>query len=262
LIAILLCAGYATRMLPITKDFPKPLLPVAGKPVLDYLMAQLLEFKDLDRIHIITNDRFAGHFEDWRKKWDATLLPEGVQLIIHNDGSAENENRLGASGDLAWLFNRLPQFDVDRMLVSAGDNIFRFPLKPLWNLFVKSDFHYILGLPEINKEKLKRTGIIEFGIDDRAIRLHEKPANPPSNWSCPATYFFQASVVPILQAFVETSENQDAPGYFVDYLCQKSHVKAFKLDASRLDIGSIEDYHKADRLLRSEPVIPLKQGGF
>jgi glucose-1-phosphate thymidylyltransferase len=260
LIAILLCAGYATRMYPFTTDFPKPLLPVAGKPVLDYLMAQLLELQGIDSVHIITNDRFAAHFETWRKEWAATSPPGGFRLIIHNDGSTDNENRLGASGDLAWLFNRLPK--VDRMLVSAGDNIFRFPLKPLWNRFVKSDFHYILGLPEINKEKLKRTGIIEFGIDDRAIRLHEKPANPPSNWSCPATYFFQASVVPILQAFVETSENQDAPGYFVDYLCQKSHVKAFKLDASRLDIGSIEDYHKADLLLRSEPVFPLKQDGI
>jgi len=254
LIAILLCAGYATRMYPLTQDFPKPLLPVAGKPVLDYLMAQLLELQDLESVHIITNDRFTPHFEDWRKRWDATMLPGGFQLVIHNDGSTENENRLGASGDLAWLLKRRPE--VGRMLVSAGDNIFRFPLKPLWNRFLKSDFHYILGLPESDKEKLKRTGVIEFGKDDRAVRLHEKPANPPSAWSCPATYFFQESVASVLDAFLETSENKDASGYFIDFLCRKSHVKAFKLEASRLDIGSIEAYHEANRLLQNEPVIP------
>ena len=253
MIAILLCAGYATRMHPLTKEFPKPLLPVAGKPVLDYLMAQLLELQDLDSVHIITNDRFASHFETWQKKWAVTTPPVSFRLVIHNDGSTDNENRLGASGDLAWLLNRLPR--VDRMLVSAGDNIFRFPLKPLWTRFIESDFHYILGLPEIDKEKLKRTGVIEFGKADRAVRLHEKPANPPSSWSCPATYFFQESVAPVLDEFLETSENRDAPGYFVDFLCRKSHVKAFKLEASRLDIGSIEAYQEADRLLQKEPVI-------
>jgi len=256
LIAILLCAGYATRMYPLTKDFPKPLLTVAGRPVLDYLMAQLLELQELDSVHIITNDRFAAHFETWRKKWAATSPPGGFRLIIHNDGSTDNENRLGASNDLAWILNKLPE--VDRILVSAGDNIFRFRLEPIWRRFLKSDHHYILALPENDKEKLKRTGVIAFGKDDRALRLHEKPANPPSRWSCPAIYFFQKSVAHTLREFLKTSENKDAPGHFVDFLCRKSHVKAFRLEASRLDIGSIEDYHKADRLLRSEPVFPLE----
>jgi len=260
LIAILLCAGYATRMYPLTKDVPKPLLPVAGRPVLDYLMAQLLELQEIDRVHIITNDRFAAHFETWRKKWAATSPPGGFRLIIHNDGSTDNENRLGASNDLAWILSRLPE--TDRILVSAGDNIFRFQLEPIWRRFLKSDHHYILALPENDKEKLKKTGVIEFGKDDRALRLHEKPANPPSNWSCPAIYFFQNSVAPVLSEFLETSENKDAPGHFVDFLCRKNHVKAFRIEASRLDIGSIEDYHKADRLLQKEPVFPLKQDGI
>ena len=260
MIAILLCAGYATRMYPLTKDFPKPLLPVAGRPVLDYLMAQLLELHDLDSVHIITNDRFAAHFETWQKKWAATNFPCSFRLIINNDGSTDNENRLGASKDLAWILNRLPK--PDRILVSAGDNIFRFRLEPLWRRFLKSDHHYILALSENDKEKLKRTGVIEFGKDDRAIRLHEKPANPPSNWSCPAIYFFQKSVEPVLDAFIETAENLDAPGHFVGFLCRNSLVKAIRVEASRLDIGSIEDYHKAERLLKSEPVIPLKQEGF
>jgi glucose-1-phosphate thymidylyltransferase len=259
LIAILLCAGYATRMYPFTKDFPKPLLPVAGKPVLDYLMAQLLEFKDLDSVHIITNDRFAAHFETWRKKWTETSPSGGFRLIVHNDGSTDNANRLGASKDLAWVLSRLPE--TDGMLVSAGDNIFRFRLEPIWRRFLRSDHHYILALPENDEEKLKRTGVIEFGKKDRALRLHEKPAHPPSNWSCPAIYFFQKSVEPVLGEFLETSGNLDAPGHFVGFLCRKSHVKAIRVAASRLDIGSIEDYHKADRLLRSEPIFPLKQDG-
>ena len=254
MIAILLCAGYATRMYPLTENFPKPLLSVAGRPVIDYFMAQLLALDDLKGVHIVTNDRFASHFENWRDEWSAAHSALNLRLEIHNDGSTDNENRLGASGDLAWVLKRISE--SGRMLVSAGDNIFRFPLQPIWRQFIKMDHHVILALPENDPIKLKRTGVIEFGKEDHVIRLHEKPANPPSNWSCPAIYFFKKSVGAMLEAFLNTSGNQDAPGHFVSFLCRKTHVKAFKVNASRLDIGSIEDYQMADQLLRKEPVIP------
>ena len=260
MIAILLCAGYATRMYPITENFPKPLLSVAGRPVIDYLMAQLLALDGLACVHIVTNDRFASHFKRWRDQWSAAHRSRSFRLEIHNDGSTDNGSRLGASRDLAWVVNQLPE--PDRMLVSAGDNIFRFPLEPIWRQFKKSDHHVILALSESDPVKLKRTGVLEFGKKDHVIRLHEKPADPPSNWSCPAIYFFQKSVGPVLVEFLKTSENKDAPGHFVSFLCRKSHVKAVRVEASRLDIGSIEDYHQADRLLRKEPVFPVYRGGI
>ncbi|MBW1993477.1 MAG: nucleotidyltransferase family protein [Deltaproteobacteria bacterium] len=250
MIAILLCAGYATRMYPLTRNYPKPLLSVAGKPVIDYFMEQLMELDELRSVHVVTNHKFTPFFEKWQRRWldKNPGAPFGVE--IHNDGSTEDENKLGASVDLAWVLNRLPK--ASRMLVAAGDNIFRFRIKPLWSQFLKSHTHWIIALEETNPVKLMQSGVLEFSKNDRVIRLHEKPQSPPSTWCCPAIYFFKHSAVSILNEFLKVSEQTDAPGHFIDYLCQKQCIRAFRLKAFRFDIGSIEDYRKADRLLRQE----------
>jgi glucose-1-phosphate thymidylyltransferase len=253
MITVLLCAGYATRMYPLTKNLPKSLLSVAGKPVIDYFMEQLCDLSQTPDVHVVTNDRFVSHFEKWRREWlDNHPFTSSFKLKIHNDGSTGNENRLGACGDLAWVLKRLPQDSP--MLVAAGDNIFRFSIKPLWDRFVERDGHWIIGLPETDEKKLRRTGVLEFGENDRVLRLHEKPSNPPSVWSCPAIYFFERSVVSTLDEFLNVSDKTDAPGYFIDFLCQKDHVYAFRVNATRFDIGSIDDYRKADKRLGEEPL--------
>ena len=252
MIAVLLCAGYATRMYPLTKDFPKPLLSVAGKPVIDYFMEQLLELDELRKIHVVTNNRFTPHFETWQSKWANRHPSAPFEVKIHNDGSTDNENRLGACADLAWVLNSLSE--VSPMLIAAGDNIFRFRIKPLWKRFLKSDSHWIIGLPETDYNRLKRTGVIEFGENDRVLSLREKPENPPSKWSCPAIYFYKESAVSMLNEFLDVSENTDAPGHFAGFLCQKERVHAFRINSSRFDIGSIDDYHRADKRLREEPL--------
>ena len=178
--AIILCAGYATRMSPLTDNFPKPLLEVAGKPVLNYLIDQLSEFKELDEIHIVTNDKYYKHFLEWSKKQE-------MEIQIHNDGTKSNDDRLGAIGDLDNIMKKL---NPDKALVTAADNIFRFKLSLLWNQMLHTDNHFILGLPENDLKKLQRTGVLELD-GDRVLRLMEKPLEPPSNWSCPAIYFFQ-----------------------------------------------------------------------
>ncbi len=241
-------------MYPLTRNVPKPLLPISDKPVIDYLLDQLLAIQGEHRVHVVTNARFASHFENWRKGWSHC---KRLEIIIHNDGSTENDNRLGACRDLAWVFEKIPKFN--KALVSAGDNIFRFPLAPLWIEFMNTDSHRIVLLPENDPEKLKRTGVPEFGKGDRVIRLQEKPICPPSNWSCPAIYFLKSTAVPLLSAFLETSGNMDAPGHFIDYLCQHDRVYAFKVGSSRFDIGSIDDYRRADRCLREEPVFIDKE---
>jgi glucose-1-phosphate thymidylyltransferase len=257
-ITVLLCAGYATRMHPLTRDFPKPLLPVAGKPVLDYFLAQLMGIEGEHAVHVVTNARFATHFKAWREDWMKRHGSSFTEITIHNDGSTGNDNRLGACRDMAWVFEKIPKFT--HALVAAGDNIFRFPLAPLWEEFMDTGFHRIVLLPENDGEKLKRTGVPEFGKADRVIRLWEKPVCPPSNWSCPAIYFFKTAAVPLLNAFLHTSGNRDAPGHFIDYLCQHSTVYAFKVRSCRFDIGSIDDYHKADERLREEPVFMMNPG--
>lgn len=249
MIAILLCAGYATRMYPLTLNVPKPLLPVSDKPVADYLIEQFLAIDGVHAVHVVTNARFVSHFEKWAGGWSHFSR---LKITIYNDGSTDNDNRLGACRDLAWAFERIPT--AGRVLVSAGDNIFRFPLAPLWNEFMDGDSHRIVLLPENDPEKLKRTGVPEFGRADRVIRLHEKPASPPSPWSCPAIYFFTETAVLWLNAFLTTSGNTDAPGHFIDYLCRHDRVYPFKVMSSRFDIGSVEDHREADRRLREEPI--------
>ena len=250
MIAVILCAGFATRMYPLTRDFPKPLLPVADKPVIDYLMDQLVDLPELQAVHIVSNARFFHHFEDWRRNYIKKIHRKNFSIEIYNDGATTNENRLGASADLQLVLKCVSE--TSRTLVSAGDNIYRFSISSLWQKFLGSRHHYIVALPETDPDKLKRTGVLELDAHDRVMRQHEKTEQPQSTWSCPPLYFLQASARSRLDEFIESSESIDAPGYFIDYLCQKENVYAFKLNASRLDIGSVELYQEADRLMRAE----------
>jgi glucose-1-phosphate thymidylyltransferase len=240
MIAILLCAGFAVRMYPLTRDFPKPLLSIADRPVIDYLMDQLLDLKDLHAIHVITNACFHDHFDSWRQSWRQGLADQGIALEIHNDGATANENRLGACADLQFGLRQIA--GTSKMLVSAGDNIFRFAIEPLWQRFIKSQDHYIIALPETDRTKLLRTGVLALEAEDR------------STWCCPPLYFLQPSARLHLDEFMRISHHRDAPGHFIDYLCQKERVYAFKVKAGgRLDIGNMDSYRQADELIRSDP---------
>lgn len=257
MIAVILCAGFGTRMYPLTRDFPKPLLPVAGRPVIDFLMDQIVELPGLQAVHIVSNRKFIGHYKDWQDAREGHGHPEDVHIELHDNGVTSNEKRLGAAADLQLVFSRFKR--PSRALVSAGDNIYRFDFKPLWDVFVRSEQHYAVALPETDLAKLKRTGVLELGKNDRVLRLWEKPQNPSSTWSCPPLYFLQPSAWPILDAFVEQADNLDAPGYFLDYLCRTESVSAFKLNASRLDIGGIGSYRTAEQLLGSESELELNK---
>ncbi|NNK95609.1 MAG: nucleotidyltransferase family protein [Desulfobacterales bacterium] len=249
---VILCAGYATRMYPLTKNFPKPLLKIADRPVLDYLIDQIIDLPLIESIHIVSNARFYDHFVHWQSDHDKRGTFGKITVRLHSDGSTENTNRLGAIADLQLA---LKSFDTPgRVLVSGGDNIYRFPLKPLWETFLQNKHHYVVGIAEKKEENLKNTGILEFNESGRVLRLHEKPDQPISNWICPPLYFFQPSVWPQLDNFLATSGNGDAPGYFIDYLCQHEPVEAYQLNSSRLDIGSLEAYLQADQQMRQELV--------
>lgn len=245
--AVLLCAGYATRMYPLTEDFPKPLLQVAGKPVIDYLVEQIIDLPEVTHIHVVTNAKFVEHFKAWQMEWSSAISSKKVAFDIHNDGSTDNTNRLGAAADLRFVFKQIAE--PSKVLVSGGDNIFLFRLEPLWQDFLLAQRHYVIALHEANKNKLMKTGVLTLGEENRVVRLHEKPRRPVSNWLCPPLYFLQPSAWPLLDEFLRTSKNNDAPGFFIDFLSRKEKVYAFKLNASRLDIGSINSYREAEEVL-------------
>ena len=252
-IAIVLCAGFATRMYPLTKEFPKPLLDVAGRPVIDYLMDQLVELPGLDAIYLVSNGKFYLHFAEWKRLWEQNNRSCCPVVELLNDGAMDNEHRLGTSADFQLVMKTIPE--ATRIMVTAGDNIYRFGIKPLWEQFFQDDRHFIVALPESDREKLKKTGVLELTSDDRVTRLYEKPAHPSSEWFCPPVYFFQPTVLRHLNDFLMHHPDSDAPGYFIDFLCRKDSVYAFRLNASRLDIGSIETYKAADYFLRNNPLI-------
>jgi len=244
---IILCAGYATRMYPLTENFPKSLLPVAGKPVIDYLMEQLSVLEKIEGIHLVTNAIFYDSFEEWSKPWLEILEKKNIKLWLYDDGSTSNENRLGAAADLEFVLEKIAVNSP--FLVVAGDNIFLFEIASFWEKFLEKNCHCVMALPENDPDKLKKTGVLELDEKNRIIKLHEKPKNPPSEFTCPPIYFFQPSAKKYLQKYLNDDEAKDAPGYFVNYLSQKEEVKAFVTDASRLDIGSIESYHAADEFI-------------
>ncbi len=250
--AVVLCAGFATRMYPLTEHFPKPLLPVADRPVIDYLMDQLCDLPQLSAVHVVTNDRFYSHFDRWRRQWQPLNDSSSFPIEIHNDGATDNDSRLGAVADLQLAIDRIGK--SERMLVSAGDNIYRFDLAPLCSLFLRGSHHRIVALTETDENRLKKSGVLQLGDDDRVLRLDEKPGKPASNWLCPPLYFFQPSAAAQLDAFLAASDNRDAPGHFIAWLCRHEPVYASRISSARLDIGSIDTYRQADRLLRQEPV--------
>jgi glucose-1-phosphate thymidylyltransferase len=251
MIAVLLCAGYATRLYPLTQDFPKPLLPVADKPVIEYLVDQIEGLTQIDAIHIVTNDKFYAHFSTWAEERDRPGTAS-LPIIVHNDGTASNANRLGAVGDLHFVLERLET--AQPMLVGAADNIFRFPIDAIWRRFLGAGHHRVIALPQTDLGKLQKTGVLELDDQNRVLRLHEKPDIPPSTWSCPPLYFLMPCARKHLETLLATETSPDAPGHFIDYLCRRESVMAHKVDASRLDIGDVASYHAADRLLRREPL--------
>jgi len=252
MIAILLCAGFATRLYPLTKNFPKPLLLVAGRPAIDYLIDQVTDLPGIESIHVVTNTSFFKHFVEWRDKWLPDLERHDLTLNLHNDGSTDNDNRLGAVADLAFVLHSLEI--TTGALVAAGDNIFRFSLKPLWQQFLDNDRNYLLALPENDPYRIKRTGVLELGPDDRVVRFHEKPKDPPSSWTCPAIYFLKPSALSRVDEYLALPDARDAPGYFISYLVTREPVYAIKVMGKSIDIGTIESYEEANAIFTKEPV--------
>ncbi len=244
-IAILLCAGYGTRMGALTTEIPKPLLPVAGKPVLDYLLEQLLELDGLDQIHVVSNSRYIELFTAWARGWQEKTA---VELTVHDDGSTGNGNRRGAVGDLDFVLRQISP--PAGALVAAGDNIYRFSLRSLWQAFVSSDSSWVLGLEETDPQKLRRTGVLELGPAERVLRLHEKPEAPPSTWACPSLYCFQREALARVAVYLAAGRPHDEIGRFVAYLATREALHAHKVSGERLHVGSPEALRRAEEILR------------
>lgn len=247
MIAILLCAGFGTRLYPLTKTQPKALLPVAGKPVIDYLVDQLLSFRGLSAVHLVTNHRHLARFEQWAREAMPRFSQKGIFFQLHDDGARSNEERLGANGDLAFVLQQIES--PQGALIAAGDNILRFGLQSIWDRFYTQQENIVLAIREDDPVRLRRTGVLELDSNDRVTGLYEKPEHPPSHWSCPPFYFLSSQALADLNPFLTQSDPPDAMGYLLAYLVDVAPITAIKVAGDRLDIGDLESYWRANELL-------------
>lgn len=249
--AILLCAGYGTRMGPLTATTPKPLLEVAGRPVLDHLLERLLPLPRLGILHVVSNSHYASAFDAWARAWNARLGE--ARICVHDDGSRSADDRLGAIGDLAFVASRLGDDPLaDGALVMAGDNIFRFSLAPLWQGLTQRRETTVLALHESDQQRLRRTGVLELDDDHRVLRLHEKPEHPPSSWACPSIYALRPTALACLDAYLASGQGSDEIGRFIGHLVRQQTVRAVPTHGERLHVGSPQELAHADQVLRHE----------
>jgi len=235
--AIILCAGYATRLYPLTLNTPKSLLPIDGKPLLSHIVNKVTEVKDVDSIYVVTNDKFYNHFLKWKENNDNKKLP----IKIINDETNSNETRLEGLGDL-WYVIEKEKIDDD-VLVILGDNYFNFSLQLIETFFKKVD-NTVLGVFKLeNKSELKKMGVIEIE-NDKLISFEEKPLNPKSDLISTGIYIFPKRDLEKIKQHMKTDKPKDGPGFLIlDWIKNKT-IHAFILNGNWFDIGTIETYEK------------------
>lgn len=239
--AIVLAAGYATRLYPLTKDRPKPLLEVTGKTILDHILEKMDKVAQIDEVIIVTNDKFTTHFEEWAK-----LASYSKTLTVVNDGTLTNETRLGAIGDIQFVLKQLKI--EDDLMVLAGDNLFDFELTDFATYFDEIGTDCIAAYHEKNDEQLKRAGIVELDYNQKVLSFEEKPAQPKSSYCVPAFYLYQKDTLPLFEKYLEECNNPDAPGHFVPFLIEHKPVHAYLFDGKRYDIGTLESYERVQQI--------------
>ncbi|MFK7896022.1 MAG: sugar phosphate nucleotidyltransferase [Myxococcota bacterium] len=244
--AILLCAGYATRMGALTENFPKALLPVSGRPILADLVDQLADLGRFERLAIVTNRRDFHHFERWKEE---RLAVSGapLEIVVIDDGTETNETRLGAIGDLA-LALRETGFGGP-LLVGAGDNLFRFDLEAYLADFDQDTTSMVLIQEEPELARRQRSGVAELDEAGRLIRLWEKPEDPPSLFCCPPLYLLNAEALAEVEPCMAAHPGVDAPGNLIAWIAERLPVRTHPMRGERLDVGNAESYHAAQTWL-------------
>lgn len=230
---ILLAAGYATRLYPLTENFPKPLLKVGEKTILDWLMDDVKEL--VDEFIVISNHKFAGHFQAWA---DAHMLP----ITVVDDGTSTNETRLGAVKDIQYAVDKLGI--AENLLVLAGDNVLDFSLLPFVRFGQENGCSCIMCYEENDRAKQQRTAIITTDPDNVITSYEEKPKEPKSNLAVPPFYYYLAEDIKRIPAALEAGCGYDAPGSFAAWLSSQTTMKAYRMPGSRYDIGNLESYEK------------------
>lgn len=236
---LILAAGYATRLYPLTKNFPKPLLKVGDKTILDWLVDDIDTAGEVDEYVVISNHKYAHHFVDWAKT-------KQQKITVVDDGTNTNETRLGAVKDIQFAIDKL-QLDDD-MLVIAGDNVLDFSLTEFIAYSKEKYASCIMRYYEPNTQRLLKCGVVTIDENDKVLNMTEKSPTPATNWCCPPFYYYSKNDAKLVQKGIDCGCGTDAPGSFVAWLSSQSDVYAMEMPGKRYDIGNLESYEqvKAD----------------
>ena len=230
---IILAAGYATRLYPLTENFPKPLLKVGRKTILDWLIDDIHTSALVDEYVVISNHKFADCFREWARTSDKPIT-------VVDDGTSTNDTRLGAVKDIQFAVEA--QNIRDDMLVIAGDNVLDFSLVPFIRFGIENDCSCIMCYEENDLAKQQRTAIISVDGENRITSYEEKPKEPRSNLAVPPFYFYKAQDLQRIPEALAAGCGYDAPGSFAAWLSTQTPMKAWPMPGSRYDIGNLESY--------------------
>jgi glucose-1-phosphate thymidylyltransferase len=241
---LILAAGYATRLYPLTLDKPKPLLPVAGKPMLEHIIDHLSSVKGLAEMFIVTNQKFVKHFTEWSEKYKKEKTAFNFKVI--NDGTTSDADKLGAIGDIHLVVKK--ENVKGDLIVIAGDNLFDSSLAPFVD-YCRSGNTPVLAVYDVGDlESIKKYNSITTDKNGIITFFEEKPKNPTSTKTGIALYYYPAKVVAMIQTYIDEGNNPDQPGRFVQWLYPRVPVRTWEVPGRWFDIGSKETLEEADRI--------------
>ena len=238
---LILAAGYATRLYPLTENFPKPLLEVKGKTILDWLIEDIDTLGEVDEYIVISNHKFAHHFDAWAEKCSHNIT-------VLDDGTTSNETRLGAVKDIQFAIDTL-SLDTD-MLVIAGDNLLDFSLTEFIKYAKEKGASAIMRYFEADEKRLLKSGVVTVDQNDLITEMTEKSPTPATHWCTPPFYYYTRSDARLVKAGIEAGCGTDAPGSYIAWLCKQTKVYAMEMPGRRYDIGNLESYEAVKKEYR------------
>lgn len=232
---LILAAGYATRLYPLTEHAPKPLLEVKGKPILDWIVDDVDAEGRINRFIVVTNHKYVQNFLNWKEQKKTK-----AEIVVLDDGTESNETRLGAVADIAFAMEQLQL--CDDLFVAAGDNVLDFSLNRLLDYFEQKKAPCVMRYYEEDVRVLQKGGVMSVDETEKALEMEEKPEDPKANWLIPPFYCYPKEDLFFIPEGIRAGCKTDAPGGFLSWLCQKRSVYAMEMPGKRYDIGDLESY--------------------
>ncbi|WP_136604551.1 nucleotidyltransferase family protein [Paenibacillus dokdonensis] len=243
--ALILAAGYATRLYPLTRDMPKSLLPLGDGTILDLIIRKMEVVASISEIIIVSNAKFYTAFEEWAK---SRSFRKAVKII--NDGSTSEHNRLGAIGDIQFAIEN--EGIEEDLLVAAGDNVFTFDLTSYVDFFLEQQKDCILVQRLQDIQELKRVGVVELDDSQRVLSFEEKPEYPKTDIGVFAVYLYRKETLALFREYLLAGHHSDAPGYFPEWLSRVNELKAYFAEGVSYDMGTHEAYQNLQELVKSK----------